>query len=490
MRKVLALFMVLTVSYVPSSSGAPPTPRASNTLQLSMEQYVQLVLKQGEEAITTYNNFENSTRDFKISYRQSRLPKLTTGGSYAATRTEVTLSSDTINEETRWNTSLTQPFYPTGGSLALSASQSLSSSRQGETTSHDRPDPTYNATFTQPLFLFVGNTEWRNWKRASVNYQIATENFSRDIQSIEVKARDLYFDVILKTEQLEVEKVKLQSSKRAYQTTKALVDAGKLAGIELARSEVSFRRDQRRLDNARSNLKQAVNTALEFASLKIDTPVDFTSKLSYKKQRIPLNTLIEFALQHRPDYLAAKRQLELSEISLQETTEANNPTFSAVGSVTHSQNDNGLFGETTTRNWSGSLTLSWPLFDSRITHLQVQSARNSLENSRTALQSLERNIKTEISNKFIEIEKSEEQMGDIRESKEQARKSVEAVRIRYQSGRDRLVDVFNSENDLRDLELEYLSTIITANQAKDRLALAVGAPLEKVAEWRNTNNEK
>jgi outer membrane protein TolC len=193
-----------------------------------------------------------------------------------------------------------------------------------------------------------------------------------------------------------------------------------------------------------------------------------------------LNVLLTYALEHRPDYRAGQQQVEVSELAVKEAAEADNPALSAVFAVSKAVSGDGSPPDTTARNWSGGLNLTWPLFDSGITGLRVRSAKNLLDNQRVAFKQLDQSIRTEVSNAYLDVKRNEEQLDDLRISKQQALKSVEAVRIRYQNGRDRLLDVFDSESELRDLELEYLNVLISANLSKDRLALTVGGRLEEI----------
>jgi outer membrane protein TolC len=457
--------------------------KSANLIFLSIDDYVRTVLKQGDRALTAYNNYENSTLNYKVAFRQMWLPTMSVASEVSRDRSEVKtdVTDVTKGESASGSATLAQPLFVTGG--RLSATYSDSTSRTEISTgiiSHSYTRPSYTASFTQPLFLFVGNSDWRSWKRTKLSFDIASDNYKREMQSIENEARSKYYDVLLKEAQLDVEKTKLEASRRGHRITKALVEGGRLAGIELARSDVRLQRDIRRMKNAETVLQQAINDALEFASMKIESKVEFTSKLDYQVLSLELDPLIDYALEHRPDYIAAKRQLDLAELSVRETLEANNPTLNAVASISHAETGNGTPPDTISKSWSSGLNLTWPLFDSGITGLRAKAARNSLENDKVAFRGLERSIRTEVTNAYLDVKRNELQLDDLKTSKEQARRSVEAVRLRYQNGRDRLLDVFDSESDLRDLELEYLNVLISANLAKDRLALLVGNALEEI----------
>ncbi len=446
---------------------------------LTIDDYVRLVLNQSDRAMTAYNNYENSVFDYKISFRQLALPSLTVASEVSRNKTDVN-SAVTRGESAQGSAALNQPLFLSGGRLSANYSESVSRSEDSTVIGHSYARPTYSASYAQPLFLFVGNPDWRSWKRTKLSFDIATDSYKREVQSIENEARAKYYDVLLKTAQLDVEKIKLESSRRAHGITKALLEAGRLAGIESTRSTLRLQQDIRRFKNAETVLQQSINDTLEFSSIPIGSEVRFTTKLGYEPFSLSLDLLIDYALQHRPDYIAAKKTLELAKLSVKEAREANNPSLSAVASVSRSEAGTGTPPDTITKSWTGGLSLSWPLFDSGITGLRARSAQNNLENEKVAFQGLERNIRTEVTNADLDLKRTEEQLGDLEDSRKQSHQSVSAVRVRYQNGRDRLIDVFDSEQQLRDLELEYLNIIIAAHSAKDRLALLIGAPLNEV----------
>jgi len=445
---------------------------------LTIEDYVKVVFTQGDAAKTAYNNFENDTFSNKVAYRQTRLPQLRVDSDLGKSKRSVD-GDITRNKTSDGSATLSQPFYPTGADISARMRGTTSRSENGDVVTRSDVKPSYDVTLRQPINVFVGNDTKRSWKRSSISYAINEDSYRRTLQTIQNRARSLYYAVLLRREQKDVEKGKLASSRKAFKITKAMVKAGRYAGVELSRSETRLLRDKRRVENANTALQQARNDAMEYAALGLDEKILFTSKLAYNKLRLSLERLIDYALLHRPDYLAAKRQIALAEINVKEAREQDNMSLEAVGTVTRSDAESGA-QTSTSKSWVGGVNLSWPLFDSRITHLRTRSAVNSLENDRISLRSLEKNIRTEVTNAYLDLKRTEAQLEDLKKSQKQGRKTVAIVRTRYKNGRDRLIDVFDSENELRDIELENLNVLISANLSQDDLALLIGGPLKEV----------
>lgn len=480
-RSAIAWILAGLLIGMPLTATAQSPNVNGNVLKLGIDDYVWLVLKQSDEARSAANQLKNSQISRSVTSRELLAPTLSVGSSVNKQRTD-TDSVFVQNEAAEAQATVAQPLFLSGGRLSATYSNStLRSETNFNVVTHTNERPSYTASVSQPLFLFVGNTDLRQWKRARIGYDIAVEGYRRELQSIENSARARYYDLLLKAAQLDVEKTKSLASRRSHEITKALVAAGRLPGIELSRSKLRLQQDLRRLSNAETVLRQAINDALQAASLKLDYEVQLTSRLSYTPVPMDLDSLITQALENRQDYRSAKQQLELSKLDLQSTMEANNPNISAVASLSKSDTSTGAPPDTHTKSWSGGLTMNWSLFDAGITRLRTQSERNSIENQTIALAGLERSIRTDVTNAYLELKRTEEQLEDLKESTQQARQSVEAVRIRYQNGRDRLIDVFDSEQQLRDLELENLQVVVDANLARDRLNFLVGKSLDPAA---------
>jgi outer membrane protein TolC len=467
---LLSLFLMLSVNQIASAKDVP----SKEKLKLGMDDYVQLVLKQGDDSRVAYNEIKNSRTSLSISNRQLLAPSVNVQSSVNRTRTE-TNSDYTVDEVASGGATVSQPLFLSGGRLSAGYENSITRTEANpNVVTHAYERPVYTAAVTQPLFIFVGNHDLRSWKRSRLSYSTAVDDYRRTLQSIENNARAIYYNLLLKSAQLDVERAKSQSSQRSHEITKALVSGGRLPGIELSRSNLRLQQDIRRFKNAETALEQAINDALQAASLHLEYQVELTSRLTYNRISFELEPLIEYALENRPDYLAAKRDLELSQLDLKETLEQNNPNIDAVVSLSKTQSGTGTPPDTHARMWSGGLTMSWSIFDSGITRMRANSQRITIENKNVRLKGFERSIRTEVTNAYLDLKRTEQQLDDLQSSKEQARQSVDAVRIRYQNGRDRLIDVFDSEQQLRDLELEQLNVIVDANLARDRLNFLVG----------------
>jgi len=200
-------------------------------MSLTIDDYVRLVLKQGEKVRVASNNFRANVNAHSVGFKSEFLPTADLTSDIGRTKTDVN-SAVTTNENAGGTVGVDQPFYWTGATLSGDMSKDVSRTDASGTLSRDRTDPSYSASLNQPLYLFVGNSAWRRWKQSKINFQIAEDNYKRQLQVIRNNARAAYFDVLANRERVKVEEQKLKSSRRSHQITRAMVKAGRFARVE------------------------------------------------------------------------------------------------------------------------------------------------------------------------------------------------------------------------------------------------------------------
>jgi outer membrane protein TolC len=474
---------VFSLAVIASSGARALAEEAPRSLDLSLDRFVQLVLERSLNSQIVRDSFQSTQYGYSVTKRDLAAPKvnLTSQVSRAGSLASTTRSrTDTLTGKVE----LTQPFLWGGdlslGSDATSAEQNTDTLFEGEVLStarsYSRTFPQMSVSYRQPLYVFLANPRLRNWNRNNINYSSAKNSYERDLQNLEVDARSVYYGALAQVAQVEVERQKLKSSKALLSVTQALVDAGKSAPVELTRVQISYKLDERRLANAETSAQQAINSLKNQILLPEDLEIRLTSQFRYAPLKPTLKNLETLAFRYRLDLLNARKSVDLARMSLQESKEATRPGLSTNVEYRRETQVTGERPE----NWSASASLSWAIFDSRITSLRVRSSEISLKNSQRQLEILGRQIQVEVRNAYLDFMRIQEQIADFEVTRKQAEDNVEAIRIRYKRGLDRIIDVFDAEGRLRDLDLEYLNLLLNYNKAKDRLGFLVGRKLDEL----------
>ncbi|MFI5363088.1 MAG: TolC family protein [Elusimicrobiota bacterium] len=487
---VVGMLVLGSASYAAPGSDAPP-----RRLSLSLDQYADMALRQSLRV--KINNTTLASADFsrQADYRTLRLPQATanlsgerSGGRATSNGPAMDLSTGTSgvtypvsaanNAETL---NLNWPVFLTGGSVGLTLGQNGSLSNTDGEVSTTYNTPMWSASYTQPLFLFTGDPSRRHWRRSELAYANAAAASRHERLAIWAQARSYYYQVLQSLAALEVEQETFKSAEIVLKTSRALVEAGRIAPVELNRAQLRYTHEQRLVSNAQTTLNQALNQLKQFVLLPAGTEVALTTKLGFPRFTISSPALLDFALQNRQDYANAKRACELADLTVKDVQETNRPLLA----VTSSYGSDRLIASpgpitTNTNGWSVSGTATWLLFDSNITHLKTEQSRQDLNNAELAKENIREAISVDVTNAFLNIKNLESQLVDFDASRKLGADNLLAVRYRYSSGLDRLIDVFDAEDENHDQELEYLGVLINYHSARDQMVLTIDGPLEAV----------
>ncbi len=452
---------------------------------LSINEFTRMALTGSLRSKDAEDTFTSGRWGWLATHRNLTWPTLSTSLSHEKDFSDTDTGLQTNTRSDTAQLALKQPLLWTGTSLFLNSNWNRQRSdfdTLGLTTETlTRQLPAWEVGFTQPLFVFVGNPNLRARRSADLQFQNNEEQYLGQRLSIEFDARSSYYDLLLQAETAEVQRKKFESAKLVNEATRALVNAGKLAEVELVRADIQSKEDQRNIQNAENTLEKEMNTAKDLISLPPEQTMALTSQLVYVPFQTPLETIYNAALQYNPDLQVAKHQIELAEIDLRQTRETDRPQLTTSGSygITRDRSNPDL--PLDPYQWTVKVGMDWFLFDATQTQLQTRQKEIAVNTAKRAYENQLRQLKISVENAYLEIKRTEDQISDFEPQKESAAQNVRAMRLQYKNGLTRLTDVFDAENQLRDLELEYLGLLVSFNKARDGLKVIVGADLDMMS---------
>ncbi|QOY89467.1 TolC family protein [Paludibaculum fermentans] len=203
---------------------------------------------------------------------------------------------------------------------------------------------------TQPLLRGAGFSVNRRFQRQAENEQkIADLLFRQQLINTVYGVSRLYYDFVALYEDVKVKEETLRLAQKLFDDTKAQVDEGALATVEMARANAQVFSTRLDLERARGLLEEQeviVKTVLTRRGSEDD--------IVRKARIIPMGTLalppeenrespelVSIAAQNRPDLSTAALQIANSELSLKGSRNALKPQVDIVAFATN----NGLAGD-------------------------------------------------------------------------------------------------------------------------------------------------
>lgn len=246
---------------------------------------------------------------------------------------------------TNVSTGYTQGFGP-GTQLNVAFDNSRQTLNSIESSYSPYTTSSLGFTITQPLLRGFGLAVNRRFIRIAKNERkIADLLLRQQLIATVYGAVRLYTDLVALYEDVKVKEETLASAERLYSDTKAQVDEGTQAPIELTRANAQLYSIRQDLINSRGLLEEQeaiVKTVLtrrtsddpEVLTARI-IPTD-TLEVPEKDEIPPIQDLLAAAFANRPDLLQAGLQVDNSRIALEGSRNELLPEIDLVGTVQNS----------------------------------------------------------------------------------------------------------------------------------------------------------
>ena len=259
-------------------------------------------------------------------------------------------TSALVSNITQANAGYVQGFGP-GTSVSVAFNNSRQTINSTRTAYSPFTTSSFGFTVTQPLLRGFGLAVNRRFIRIANNERRIADLLLRQqlIATVYGVVR-LYTDLVALYEDVKVKEGTLTSADKLYADTKARVDEGTQAPIELTRANAQVYAIRQELINARGLLEEqeaiVKNVITRRSSDDLDVlnarviPTD-TIEVPATDQLRPLQDLLSQAFTSRPDLAQAGVQIENSQISLEGSRNALLPEIDLVGVA----QNNALAGE-------------------------------------------------------------------------------------------------------------------------------------------------
>ncbi len=430
------------------------------------------------------------------------------------TSTVITGTPALVANSLTGNVGYTQGFSP--GTEITAGFQNL---RTNSNSVRNLIDPYYNSnlgvTVTQPLLRGFGIELNRRFIRIAQNGRKISDNVFRYQASITVSGViRLYADLVSLNEDLKVKQDTLATAQRLEEDNRNKVEQGTLAPIELTRAQAQVAAARQDLATSDGFLRQ------QELILKSVLTRDFAGDPVIHSARViptdpvivdPLPTqsadeLVNIAFDSRPDYLAAKFQLENSEITLKGSRNnvlpeldivanmsnsglagAANPAYASIGGNSTAGSSllgyNGGYGSALQQilrrdypTYSIGINLNLPL---RNRQAQADLARDELQVRQTEVRTrqLQNQIRVQVEDALIALQRTHSAYDAAVETRKLQEQSLEIEQERYNVGLSTNFLVIQYQNILAQARSTEVAARGAYAKARSQLEAVMGIVL-------------
>ncbi|MEW6495976.1 MAG: TolC family protein, partial [Cyanobacteriota bacterium] len=365
---------------------------------------------------------------------------------------------------------------PTGGELSFSWATNSQPLTQNNllTTSNDDPfGQNLQLRFSQPLLRGAGTTV----NRASIDIARLSEQINLlNLKSILINT---ITDVILAyrewlraQEQLEIAQFSLQNAKESLENYRILIEAGRLAPVDIVQAETDIANQQVRLIEAENNLESTRLALLNILDIDQNTVIVPADLPKATPIALDAGKLRKLAFTNQPEYLKAQLDIERTKLGLlqAENNRLWDLNFNTSYDYTLSDNNKSdvRVGLALSRQL-GDLTVERDFQRSRINKLQ---AENTLEEQQESLE-------LQLKDRLRDVQLSFSQVELAQKATKLSERQLEIAREKQKLGREITVfELIRLQDDLVQARNLELNATINYLNALTRLDQTLGTTLE------------
>jgi outer membrane protein TolC len=355
------------------------------------------------------------------------------------------------------------------------------------------------------------------------NREISDVAFRLQVITTVDQIENLYWNLVYAYENVRVAQESLAFAQKTLSDTQKQVQIGSLAPIEVVRAQNTVAADQQSLIQAQTNLdlqqllmKNAVSRTLQDPAL-VSAEVIPTTTMALPQQEpvVPVQDLINEALQHRADLVENRIDLTNRELSIKAIKNALLPSLdlfayyggSGLGGVLSpgapvctSSTPKGTFCATVPPafvsggpvSYGGALnqlvdstapdkgmgvTLNIPIRNRQAQSVQVRS-QLEYRQAQMRVQQLENQVRIEVRNAQFSVTQNRAAVQSAQAAVDLAKQSLDAEQKKYNLGASTSTNVLNYQSQLATAESNLVSAMAAYEKAQIEIGRATGLLLE------------
>jgi len=251
---------------------------------------------------------------------------------------------------------------------------------------------------------------------------------------------------------------------------------GTVAKSDVLYSQVQLANAQQTLVNAQNTYDLAMARLNNIIGLPTDTILDIHDQLKYTKYEMSLDECTAYALDNRPDGLAADYAVKVAKAAVDTAKASYRPTVNAQ--VVRNMSGSSGFKDDYTDQWTAGVSANWNVFDNGQTSANVNQAKAALLKAEEVSKQTKEAIELEVRQQYLNMIAAEKNIHTTSVAVTQAEEEYKIAQVRYSAGVDTNLSVMSAEEKLNTARTYYYQALYQYNNSKAALEKAMGVPVD------------
>ncbi len=360
------------------------------------------------------------------------------------------------------------------GSATTLGGRSVADARLAEPLTGIKYDRTFYNHLTLQFPLYTGGQLENSIEAAEYGLDAAGLTLEATRQTIRARATSAYYKILQCRNMIQVNQEAVDTLEAHLRNVEAQYRVGMVAKSDVLRSQVELANQQQALVNAQNSYDIAIASFNNLVGLPTDTIVNASDELTYTKYDLQLSECTWYALEHRPDGIAADRAMKAAEAQMRATKAGYRPKIMAQAERVFSGDK--AFGT----NHAGSDTMSvgvvasWNIFDNNITEAQVEQRKEEVYRAEQRFLALQEKIQLDVQTAYLNLLAAEKNIQTTKVAVDKAQEDYKIAQVRYSAGVGTNLDVMDAEESLIRAQTIYITALYNYNTSKAALDQAMG----------------
>jgi outer membrane protein len=347
----------------------------------------------------------------------------------------------------------------------------------GKDYEHADYDTAYGNTLRAGYNLDASGSLKHTRQRASYALNAADLALENAKQAVKLQTTQAYYRLLECRNLVDVNQEAVDTLEEHLNNVNAQYRVGTVAKSDVLASEVQLANSQQSLVTAQNNYDIAMATLNNIIGLPSDTVLSVKDQLQYTAYPdLNLDSCTAYALDNRPDGIAADYQVEQSKEALAIAKAGHLPSVTAA--VTRSLTGRDEFKEDIRGQWAAGLTASWNIFDNGQVGAAVEQAKAGLRAAEESAAATKENIQLNVREQFLSLQAAEKNIQTTSKAVEQAEEDYKIAQVRYSAGVDTNLAVMDAQEKLTSARTNYYTALYNYNTSKAALDKAMGIPVD------------
>lgn len=334
---------------------------------------------------------------------------------------------------------------------------------------------TTQLTVSQPLF--AGLRLLSSSKIADKNYEASKEDFQKDQSDLIYNIQNAYWNLFKAEQMKKVIDENLEMIQAHVNDATNLLNAGLLTQNDKLKLEVQLSDAQLKQLDASNNVRLAMIGLNNVLSIPLTTEIEIVSEVKRSEADFgELNTLVNAAIEERPEVKAAKLRVKAAEYGVTAARAGWYPQISVSGNLYYSRPNQRIVPAEDKFNstWDVGVNLSMSIWDWLTTAHQTEQAKAQLAQGIDALGIIKDGVSLEVNQYYLLVNQSKRRIELSELTVKQAEENMRVTSERFKGGTALSTDAIDAEVSLLSAKINYTNSLVDFELSKALLKKALG----------------